>query len=121
MTKRERLYCVTCLLGAIAAYLASASLASSPACPSLFAQARSSQPTDFPNRDGQWVRGDASLPVALESDETDDTEELSDREKACESSGRHCPDASRQATLTAASRQPKLLITLNALRVRLQI
>jgi hypothetical protein len=74
--------------------------------------------------DGRYLDCQHSLPLLADADETDDTEELSDRQKAVAA---HCASQhtvagpSPRAARFEATIQHRLANTLNALGVRLQV
>lgn len=119
MTTRM-LLCSIGLLAALASMPTVAPFVAAPVAEALLVHVAPAQTADSPNRGGQWAKSDLPPSAALESDETDDCEELLGREKATEALPGRVPDASQQA-MFSAGRQPILLTTLNALRVRLQI
>ena len=124
MTRRTLLCCSFLLAGAIVAILdhgrsstAEVPLTAFSACVARFTSLPS------PAGDGQLDRQQASpCMVAVESDDTDDTDELSGREKTHATLlGQPSGGLSRRATRVASSLRQQRLNTLNALCVRLQI
>ena len=120
MTTRKLLICSIMAIAAVAGWLAFVPFMAGPIPPRLLSQVSLSYHANSPQESGQWARRDPPPLAEMESGETDDSEDLSGREKTSEASSRCLPDCYRHAPLTAAC-QPKLLTTLNALRVRLQI
>lgn len=119
MTRPKLLFCSIGLIAAVAGWLTSVPLLRGPVVQAPPSQVSCWQNADSPSDNVQWVHPERPPLAELESDESD-TEELSSRDKTAEASSHRPADARQHATLTATC-QPKVLTTLNALRVRLQI